>query len=149
VEKHIWKAFRPWYLSTLIRSSRKKNAPSSVNLLFYKEKVLAINLYLFIYLNSLQMNNLLNFFIFFFYLLQLFYHLYPNWNIPKESHFDMTTMSHQVTKTDYSNAREGTTYYRLPKGTSKNPKMVNSSDQKEQVCSVRQFLSMASTANHS
>lgn len=61
----------------------------------------------------------------------------------------MTTMSHQVTKTDQSNARGGTTDYGLPKGTTKSPKTVNFSDEKEQALSARQSLSMASPANPS
>lgn len=35
VEKHTWKAFCPWYFSTLISSFRKENALSSVNLFFF------------------------------------------------------------------------------------------------------------------
>lgn len=54
-----------------------------------------------------------------FYLLQLFHHYYPNWNIPRKYHFEVTGMSRQVAKTDQSNAKV-TTLYRLPKGTTKN-----------------------------
>lgn len=61
----------------------------------------------------------------------------------------MGTMSHQVTKTDQSAAREGAAQYRPPKGITKNPKMVTSSGQKEQACSARQSLSTASPVNGS
>lgn len=60
------KAFCPSYLSTSMSSSRKKKAPSSAIHSFYKEKTLNIH---YFYLNGLKMNNQVDFFVCFCFVL--------------------------------------------------------------------------------